>query len=233
MADWYKFLKPTCAFGSAGCPDESSKADMIAPKGPDWDILRNSLVSASGSYTLDYGALKHLKWSPRRQPERVTEVSRAIRDVVDRSKLQKVLQQPAPSRALLQAQSQALGVSPGDFELHFQALSVEWWELNTALYFLFAPAIIIDGVLARSDTQLIEQRFVRGPWRDGRAFYKWLMAFGNDETIQAQQLLRVKFDNAQLHHTADMAKFQAHCDELVSNWSRIIGNSPDDPKSYV
>ena len=87
-----------------------NNSDMVDDSGPDRDSTPFQLASASNGITLDYGALKHLKWSPRRQPERAVEVSRAIRDVVDRSKIRKVLQHPAPSRKLLQNQFKTLGI---------------------------------------------------------------------------------------------------------------------------
>jgi hypothetical protein len=72
--------------------DATCTSNMVAYCGPDRASLQPQLTSVSNGTTLDYGALKHLKWSPRRQPERAIEVGRAIRDVVDRSKLRKVLQ---------------------------------------------------------------------------------------------------------------------------------------------
>ena len=88
-----------------------NNSDMVVNSGPDRDSIPLQPHAGSG-IILDYGALKHLKWSPRRQPERVVEVSRAIRDVVDRSKLRKILQHPAPSRKVLRDQFKALGIDP-------------------------------------------------------------------------------------------------------------------------
>ena len=77
-----------------------SDTDMVVP-GTSVQVCRSSAGSqqthASGGCLIDYNALKHLRWSPRRQPERVVEASRAIRDVTDRTGLGRILQQPAPT----------------------------------------------------------------------------------------------------------------------------------------
>ena len=62
------------------------------------DSTRGSLhAHASAGSHIDYAALRHLRWSPRKQPERVVEVSRTIRDATDRNGLGRILQHPAPT----------------------------------------------------------------------------------------------------------------------------------------
>ena len=122
-----------------------------------------------------------------------------------------------------------------DAQLHaaHQVALVEWWDMNTALYYLLAPAFILDGPLMRSDTVFIEQHFVKQQWRDGKGLYNWLMLFGTDDTVKAQQSLQAKVGSASLHASADISQLQSHCDELFSNWSRIAGNDSAKPESYV
>ena len=133
--------------------------------------------------TVNYDALKHLKWSPRKQPERAAEVSRCIRDVVDRTTLSRVLQRPAPSYEQFAQFAKAAGVPDAQLHAAHQVALVEWWDMNTALYYLLAPAFILDGPLMRSDTVFIEQHFVKQQWRDGKGLYNWLMLFGTDDTV--------------------------------------------------
>ena len=108
-----------------------------------------------------------------------------------------------------------------------------WWDLNTALYYLLSAAVVHSGPLARSDIAFVDKRYVRGPWRDGRGYSQWLFSFGDEANVRTQQSLRLKVDSAALAHSADMPKLQAHVDELLSNWCKIVGNSPDRPEGYA
>ena len=83
--------------------------------------------------------------------------------------------------------------------------------------------------LSRSDIAFVDKRYVRGPWRDGRGYSQWLFSFGDEANVRTQQSLRLKVDSAALAHSADMPKLQAHVDELLSNWCKIVGNTPNDP----
>ena len=105
---------------------------------------------AAGSH-IDYNALQHLRWSPRKQPDRVVEVGRAIRDVTDRTGLGRVLQHPAPTLIHFEKYANAVGMQPCQVQDAYRAAAREWWDLNTALYYVLSPAILLEGPLARSD----------------------------------------------------------------------------------
>ena len=128
MLRWFQSGSPPEVAAPNDCTSSLGDKDstsMVADWGPDRASLQTPLASAGSGTILDYGALKHLKWSPRRQPERAVEVSRAIRDVVDRSKLRKVLQHPAPSRKMLRDQFKALDIEPGKQQQWEEAILVE------------------------------------------------------------------------------------------------------------
>ena len=59
--------------------------------------------------------------------------------MVDRCRLHRLLHLPAPSRKLLQAHSEALGLTPSTFDSTYQTILAEWWDMNTILYYLISP----------------------------------------------------------------------------------------------
>ena len=213
------------ATGAGQC----GRTDMVAP-----ELSTQAFTTAQhhAGLKIDYNALQHLHWSPRLQPERASEVSRAIRDVLDRAGLSCVLHRPDPDHDSFMQYAESCGLSDSDALSHFDAALRCWWELNTALYYVLSPAITLDGPLANSDMQLM-QRFVCEEWRDGKGLYLWLMSINSDDTIGAQQNLRKRVDTAVLSPSADLDTLQAHCSDLLGNWGRIVGNDPAQPHSYV
>ena len=73
MLSWFQSGSPPSLAVSKDCntgTDAKCTSSMVAEQGPDRASSQPLLASAGSGTILDYGALKHLKWSPRRQPER-------------------------------------------------------------------------------------------------------------------------------------------------------------------
>ena len=106
-----------------------------------------------------------------------------------------------------------------------------WHRINTAIYWHFRPALLLNGVHEAADEALV-QSYVLGQRAHGRALIRWALSHADVTGEDKQSELYLRVAGARLRAEANQAQLIVHCQWMYEHWRLLSTSNATQLKSF-